>query len=134
MSKKCRFRTPFHKQDFKHAQKLVKSSSQYSYHIHGPLARKLCSKKCPLLTWQILGLLVNTLGGDEKYPVLNRDNLRIPIKMKIPINIQLSEKEKTSQFLVVFLKSRLNFEDFEKKDYSHSFCVSEITDSEKVVR
>ena len=54
--------------------------------------------------------------------------------MKIPINIQLSEKEKTSQFLVVFLKSRLNFEDFEKKDYSHSFCVSEITDSEKVVR
>ena len=54
--------------------------------------------------------------------------------MKIPINIQLSEKEKTSQFLVVFLKSRLNFEDFEKKDYSRSFCVSEITDSEKVVR
>ena len=81
-----------------------------------------------------MGLLVNTLGGDEKYPVLNRDNLRIPIKMKIPINIQLSEKEKTSQFLVVFLKSRLNFEDFEKEDYSHSFCVSEITDSEKVVR
>ena len=75
------------------------------------------------------------MGGDEKYPVLNRDNLRIPIKIKIPINIQLSEKEKIfSQFLVVFLKSRLNFEDFEKKDDSQSFCVSEITDSEKVVR
>ena len=50
------------------------------------------------------------MAGDENYPVLNRVNLRIPIK------IQLSEKRKTfSQFYAAFLKSRLNFEDFEKK-------------------
>ena len=62
------------------------------------------------LTWQLLGLLVNTLAADEKYPLLNRDNLAIPIQM------QLSQKQKTfAQFLAEFLKSRLNFIYFEKK-------------------
>ena len=62
------------------------------------------------MTCQILALLVNTLARDKKYPVLNRDNLRIRIK------IQLSEKKKTfSGFFAAFFKSRLNFEDFEKK-------------------
>ena len=55
-------------------------------------------------------LVVNTLAADEKYLVLNRDNLTIPIQM------QLSEKEKKfDQFLGEFLKSILNFEYFEKK-------------------
>ena len=74
-------------------------------------------------------LLVNTLAADEKYPVPNRDNLMRGIQ------IQLSQKQKSfSEFIVEFLKFRLNFEDFEKKDDSHSFCVSEITDCENVVR
>ena len=30
-----------------------------------------------------MGLLVNTLAPDEKYPVLNSDNLTIPIQMKL---------------------------------------------------
>ena len=59
---------------------------------------------------QILETLVNTLAADEKYPVLNRDNLTIPIQM------QLSQKQKTfSQFFAAFLKSSLNFKHFEKK-------------------
>ena len=75
-----------------------------------------------------MGLLVKKLAADDKYPVLNRDNLTIPIQM------QLSQKKKTfSQFFAAFLKSRLNFEYFEKKDYPHSFCISEITNSENVV-
>ena len=41
-----------------------------------------------LLTCQILGLLLNTLAGDEMYPVLNRDNLTIPVQM------QLSQQKK----------------------------------------
>ena len=62
----------------------------------------------PLLTCQVLRLLVNTLAADEKYPLLNRDNLTIPIQM------QLSQKQKTfSNFYAAFLKSRLNFKDFE---------------------
>ena len=49
--------------------------------------------------------------------------------------MQLSQKQKTfSEFLAAFLKSWLNFEYFEKKDDPHRFCISEITDSENVVR
>ena len=73
-------------------------------------------KKSLLFTCQILGLLLNTLAADEKYPVLNRDNLTIPNQM------QLSEKQKKIyQFLVVFLKYILNFKYFEKKDDPHRF-------------
>ena len=129
MSKKSRFRGCFDKQYGKRAQALLKSASQHLYHIHRSLPRKLSWKKSLLLTCQILGLLVNTLAAHEKYPVLNKDNLRIPIQM------QLSEDQKNfSQFLAAFLKSILNFEHFESKHDRHSFCLPEITDSENVVR
>ena len=63
-----------------------------------------------------LGLLVNTLAADDKYPVLNRDNSTIPILM------QLSQKQKAfSQFFAAFLKSRLNFKCFEEKNDRHRF-------------
>ena len=66
---------------------------------------------------------------DEKDPVLNRENLAIPIQM------QFSQKQKTfSQIFPAFLEFRSNFEYFEKKYDPHSFCISEITDSENVVR
>ena len=69
------------------------------------------------------------MATDENYPVLNRENLTIPIHM------QLSQKQKPfSQFFAAFLKSRLNFENFEKKYDPHSFCISEITDSQNVDR
>ena len=49
--------------------------------------------------------------------------------------MQLSKKQKTFyQFFTGFLKSRLNFEHFVRKDYPHSFCISEMTDPENVVR
>ena len=49
--------------------------------------------------------------------------------------MQLAKKRKIfSEFLAAFLKSRLNFEYFEKKDDPHSFCISEITNSENMVR
>ena len=68
----------------------------------------MCSKKSLLLTFQILGLLVNILAANEKYPVLNSDNLMIRIQM------QLSQKQKKiSEFFASFLKSILNFEHFE---------------------
>ena len=110
MSKKSRFRGCFDKQYGKRAQALLKSASQHLYHIHRSLPRKLSWKKSLLLTCQILGLLVNTLAADEKYPVLNRENLTIPIQM------QLSQKQKIfSQFFAAFLEARLNFEHYEKK-------------------
>ena len=55
-------------------------------------------------------MFVNTLPADEKYYLLNRDNLAQPIKM------QLSQKQKTfSQFPFAFLKSILNYKHFPKK-------------------
>ena len=57
-----------------------------------------------LLTCQILRFSFKTLRADEMYPILNRDNLTIPIQM------QLSKKQKTfAQFLAQFLKFILNF-------------------------
>ena len=110
MSKKSRFRGCFDKQYGKRAQALLKSASQHLYYIHWSLPRKLSSKTSLLLTCRILRPLVNRLAAYKKYPVFNRDNLTIPIQM------YLSEKKKTfSQFFAAFLKSKLNFGNFEKK-------------------
>ena len=128
MSEKVRFREPFEKQHCKCSQGLLKSAPQHLYHIHCSLPRKLSLKKSVLLTCKILVLLLNALAPDEKYPVLNRDNLIIPIQ------IQLCGKQKWfPQIFAAFLKFSLTFEYFEKKDDPHRFCISEITDSEKVV-
>ena len=110
MSKKSRFRKPFEKQHGKRAQALPKSASQHLYQIHWSLAGKLCWKKSVLLTYEILGLLVNTLATDEKYPVFNRDKLTIPIQMQLS-----KEQKKMSVLFATFLKYRLTFEHFEKK-------------------
>ena len=86
-------------------------------------------KKSLLLTCQILALLFITLRADEKYPVLNRDNLTIPIQM------QLSQKQKTiSKFFAAFFKSRLNYKHFKEKDDPLGFCIFEVTDSQNVFR
>ena len=46
--------------------------------------------------------------------------------------MQLSRKQKAfSEFFSSFLKSRLNFEHFQKKDDSYTWGISEITESEK---
>ena len=56
-------------------------------------------------------MFVNTLTADDKYSLLNRDNLRQPIRTT------LSKKQKAfSRFFLAFSKSTLNFEHFQKKD------------------
>ena len=74
----------------------------------------------------MLILFVNTLTDDDKYSLLNRNNLTQPIE------ILLSQKEKTfSQFSAPFSKSTFNFEHFQKKDDRDSRCISQINVSEK---
>ena len=74
---------------------------------------------------KILRLFVNTLNADDKYSLLDRDNLMEPVE------ILLSEKQKSFwQLFCAFLKFRLNFEHFPKIDNPYSSCNSEITDSE----
>ena len=129
MSKKSRVRRCFDKQYGKRAQTLLKSPSHHLYHIHWSLASQMSWKKSLLLRWKTLGLLINTLAVYEKHPVLNRDNLTIPIQM------HLSQKQKTlSEFFAAFLKSNWNFERFEKKNDLHRFFFFEVMDSENVVR
>ena len=51
----------------------------------------------PLVIGETLGVFLNTLTADNKYPVQDCENLRLPIQM------QLCEKQKTfSQFLLHF--------------------------------
>ena len=72
-----------------------------------------------LVLCKILRLFVNTLTADDKYSLLNRDNLMQPIK------ILLSQNRKTLyRFFFAFLKSTLNFEHSQKKDDPHSLCIS----------
>ena len=55
------------------------------------------------------------MTADDKYSLLNRDNL------KQPIPTQLSQKQKAfGHFFVPFLKCTLNFEHFQKKNDPHS--------------
>ena len=128
MSKKFHFREPLDNHHGKRDEVLLKSASQHLYQIHWSLPGQFSWKKSLLLTCQILGLLVNILAADEKYPVLNRENWTTPIQM------QLSQKQKTlSEFFAGFLKCSLDFKYFEKEDDPHIFFISEVNDSENVV-
>ena len=71
-------------------------------------------------------MFVNTLTADDKYSLLNRNNLRQPIRTL------LSKKHTAfSQFFLAFWKSALNFEHFQRKDDPDSRFISEMTHSEK---
>ena len=124
MSKKPRLGGLFGKQHDKHAEPLLKSAWHYLYHTHWSLPNQLSWKKYLFLTCQILGLLVNILAADGKYPLVKRDNLTMPIQMHLR-----RKRNNFSQFFTAFLKCSWNFEHFDKKDDAHRFCISEITDS-----
>ena len=69
----------------------------------------------PLLKFDFLGVFVNTLTADDKYPVRDCENLPFSIQT------QLFEKRKSfSYFFIDFLKSSSSFKDFFKKDHRHS--------------
>ena len=71
-------------------------------------------------------MFVNTLTADDKYFLLNGDNLTPPTRM------QFSQKETAfSQFFLIFSKSILDFEAFQKRDDPHRGFISEITHSGK---
>ena len=75
---------------------------------------------------KIVSPFFNTLIVNEKYYLLNRDNLTQQIEM------QLSEKQKKfSEFLFAFLKSILNFNHLPKKGKSRSLRILGNTGSEK---
>ena len=98
MPKKSRFRWSCDKWHGKRAEKLLKSERQHLYHIYWSLWRKLSWKKSLLMICKILGLLVNPLTADDKYSLLNENNLLQHIQM------HLSQKWKIfSQFILYFI-------------------------------
>ena len=75
---------------------------------------------------KILRLFLNTFTTYDKYSVLNREYLAHPIHM------QTSQKQNIfSELFSASLKFRLNFEHIQKKDDTHSHCVSKIMDFQK---
>ena len=115
LSKEQRFRTGFGSQHVKAAQIPAKSCWQHIYHVFPSFSGKLIWKISPVVLGEILGVFLDTMTADDKYPVQDCKNLPLPIQM------QLSEKRKTLyQFLVPFLESTSNFKSFEKKDHCHS--------------
>ena len=59
------------------------------------------------------------MTADDKYSLLNKDNLTQPIPTRF------SQNEKAfSQCFLAFSKSTLNFEHFQKKDDPHSLFIS----------
>ena len=126
ISKKFRFKGSFGKQHGKLSQTLLKFEQQHIYHIYWSLWRQLTCKRSLLVIRKILNLFPNTLSTNGKYFPLNGENLTQPIQM------QLSQKPKTfPQFVAAFFKTSLNFEHFQRKNDSHSWAISEITDYKK---
>ena len=67
-------------------------------------------KKSVLVRRKALELFVNTLTADDKYSLLNRDNLAQPIRT------QLSQKEKAfSQFVLWIFEISIKFKTFSKE-------------------
>ena len=76
---------------------------------------------------EIVGVFLNTLTSDGKYPVEGCENFQLPFQT------QLSEKRKTvAQLFVPFLDSTSNSEHFERNDDCRSQRISEITDTENL--
>ena len=83
-------------------------------------------KKSIVVIDKFLRPFVNTLTVDERYYMLNRENLTQPIQ------IQLYLKQKTfSKFFFAFLKSILNYKHLPEKADPHRGRMSENTCSEK---
>ena len=75
----------------------------------------MSQKKFVLGRRKALELFVNTLTADDKYSLLNRDNVTQQIRT------QLSQKQKPFyEFFLKFSKSALNLKYFQKKDDPHS--------------
>ena len=67
---------------------IVKFERQYLQEIYRSTWRQLTYKNSLLVICKILWLFFNRLTADDKYSLLNKDNLTQPIQM------QLSQKQK----------------------------------------
>ena len=88
---------------------MLKSERKYSYHIYWSLWRQLGLRKSLWVICKILGLFVNPLTADNKYSLLNRNNLLQHLQM------QLSQKKSFSHFFGHFQNLKLILHIFKKR-------------------
>ena len=119
------FRGPFDKQHAKLDQTQLKSEIHYLCHIYGSLWRQFSWKNFLLVICKFLTLFLQKLAADQKYSLLNKDNLRQQFRCNY------LRKKDLFWICFPFLKTVLKFEYFQKKDDPHSWCISAIADSEK---
>ena len=81
LCRKRRFRTSFDSQRVNWCQTLVKSAWEHLYHVFSSLWREIIWKIFPLLEFEMLGVFVNRLSPDDKYPVADFESLQFPIQM-----------------------------------------------------
>ena len=91
-------------------QELLKSAEKYLYPTFPSFSAKLSKKKLILSRSQLLGLLGNTLTANYEYSRSNRENLPLPIQIK------LSKKDKPfAAFYRSVLVFTLNLRCWEKE-------------------
>ena len=83
MHKKASFWKPFGRERVNEPEKLVKSAEKYFYPNFSPLWVKLSEKNLFSIRDEILGLLDNTLTAYYEYSRSNKENLPLPIQMKL---------------------------------------------------
>ena len=109
MSEKSCIARPFEKQHAKWAQTLLESERKCLYYIYWSLCRQVSWEKFLLVITKFLRLVVNTMTGDQKYSLLNRNNLVEPIHM------QLLQKQKIFSEFFFFFLIYIKFQIFSKK-------------------
>ena len=116
LCKKRHFETRFDSQHVKLSRILAKPPWVHLYHLFSSFWGKLIWKISALVWGHVLGVFVNTLTDDGKYPVKDCENLPLPIQM------ESFEKRKTfSEFFAPFLESTWNFKHFDKRDDHYSY-------------
>ena len=114
--KNPRFGTRCDIQHVEVSQNLAKSPWELFYHFFYHSDRSWFGKCLPDYSLKSLGVFLNTLTADGKYPVEDWENLQLPMQIK------LSEKRKTFSnfFFFSFLESTSNLKYLEIKDDAHS--------------
>ena len=134
--KRSSFRGALRWQHGKRANTQFKVESQRLYHIYWSLYKKFRLKKSLWVICSILGLFVNSLTANNKYFLLNRDNLLQHFQM------HLSQKWKIFSFFFFSFLHFLNlywilniFKKTMTLVYLYLYfllkCIFELTDSEK---
>ena len=81
LSKERRFRTRFYIEHVKARQMLGKFLWERFCHVFLSFSVKLIWEMSPLVLGETLGVFVNTLTADGKYPLQGWENLQLPIQM-----------------------------------------------------